>query len=430
MSERAAALDDLHAQIAWRVARAKASAGLGAGKRAVAVARDAVDLAATTDSTFLMAGALEALAAAHAAGRGDQRGGGRGERGDRALRGEGERGRCGAGQGARGGTYSVDAGVTQPRVDRAGPAGRAARPRGSSTPRTRQPRGRRGRGRGARRRVRRARARPAPRCASRCRRRRSARGQVPPRADVGAARGTSSPRSSASRTPPGRRRGLRRGSPRPRRPGASRRRSPPHARGGSPRATGARRPPGGHRRRRTRGVPRGRASGSPRPCARTRPGGKRLPHRARRATAPAGSARERRVGDRVGNEVEHVLGGRDRPARLQRDAREADPGADDDERTPAGSIRRIDDADRARATRACHLRDVRLDLLQRVRVQELCRLRAEVARHPGSGASRVSGICTRGRCSPCARCGNSAGSCLPGARGRSAAAAFRSPRSV
>ena len=67
MSERAAALDDLHAQIAWRVARAKASAGLGAGKRAVAVARDAVDLAATTDSTFLMAGALEALAAAHAA---------------------------------------------------------------------------------------------------------------------------------------------------------------------------------------------------------------------------------------------------------------------------------------------------------------------------------------------------------------------------
>ena len=41
---------------------------------------------------------------------------------------------------------------------------------------------------------------------------------------------------------------------------------------------------------------------------------------------------ERRVGDRVGNEVEHVLGGRDRRARLQRDAREADPRADDDER--------------------------------------------------------------------------------------------------
>jgi hypothetical protein len=31
------------------------------------VARDAVDLAATTDSTFLLAGALEAIAAAHEA---------------------------------------------------------------------------------------------------------------------------------------------------------------------------------------------------------------------------------------------------------------------------------------------------------------------------------------------------------------------------
>jgi len=70
VSERAAALDDLHAQIAWRVARAKASAGLGAAERALASARDAVELAGTTDSSFLMAGALEALAAAHdAAGR-------------------------------------------------------------------------------------------------------------------------------------------------------------------------------------------------------------------------------------------------------------------------------------------------------------------------------------------------------------------------
>jgi hypothetical protein len=70
MSERAAALDDLHAQIAWRIARAKASAGLGAAKRAVAGARAAVELAATTDSSSLLAGALEALAAAHeAAGR-------------------------------------------------------------------------------------------------------------------------------------------------------------------------------------------------------------------------------------------------------------------------------------------------------------------------------------------------------------------------
>ena len=70
MSERAAAPDDLHAQIAWRVARAKASAGLGAATRAETVAQDAVDLAAQTDSTFLMAAALEALASAHdAAGR-------------------------------------------------------------------------------------------------------------------------------------------------------------------------------------------------------------------------------------------------------------------------------------------------------------------------------------------------------------------------
>ena len=65
MSERAAASDDIHAQIAWRVARAKVSAGLGAGDRAVVVAREAVDLATTkTDSPFFAAEALEALAAA------------------------------------------------------------------------------------------------------------------------------------------------------------------------------------------------------------------------------------------------------------------------------------------------------------------------------------------------------------------------------
>ena len=64
MSERSAASDDIHAQIAWRVARAKVSAGLGAGDRAVAVAREAVDLATTTDSPFFAAEALEALAAA------------------------------------------------------------------------------------------------------------------------------------------------------------------------------------------------------------------------------------------------------------------------------------------------------------------------------------------------------------------------------
>ena len=45
-------------------------AGLGAATRAETVAQDAVDLAAQTDSTFLMAAALEALASAHdAAGR-------------------------------------------------------------------------------------------------------------------------------------------------------------------------------------------------------------------------------------------------------------------------------------------------------------------------------------------------------------------------
>jgi ATP/maltotriose-dependent transcriptional regulator MalT len=69
-SERAAGSDDIHAQIAWRVARAKASAGLGAVDRAEDVAREAVGLAATTDSPFFAAEASEALAAVlTAAGR-------------------------------------------------------------------------------------------------------------------------------------------------------------------------------------------------------------------------------------------------------------------------------------------------------------------------------------------------------------------------
>ncbi len=68
MSERAAAADDIHAQIAWRVARAKVSAGLGAADRAEAVAREAVELATTTDSPYFAAEALEALAAALVAG--------------------------------------------------------------------------------------------------------------------------------------------------------------------------------------------------------------------------------------------------------------------------------------------------------------------------------------------------------------------------
>jgi class 3 adenylate cyclase len=66
-SERAAASDDIHAQISWRVARAKASAGLGAAERAEAVAREAVDLATSTDSPYFAAEALEALVAALAA---------------------------------------------------------------------------------------------------------------------------------------------------------------------------------------------------------------------------------------------------------------------------------------------------------------------------------------------------------------------------
>jgi class 3 adenylate cyclase/tetratricopeptide (TPR) repeat protein len=63
-SERNAASDDIHAQISWRVARAKASAGLGAGVRAETVAREAVELATATDSPYFAAEALEALAAA------------------------------------------------------------------------------------------------------------------------------------------------------------------------------------------------------------------------------------------------------------------------------------------------------------------------------------------------------------------------------
>jgi tetratricopeptide (TPR) repeat protein len=61
VSESAAAPDDVHAQIAWRVARAKAGAMLGR-PHAERVAREAVELAYTTDSPFYTAEALEALA--------------------------------------------------------------------------------------------------------------------------------------------------------------------------------------------------------------------------------------------------------------------------------------------------------------------------------------------------------------------------------
>jgi len=63
-SEAAASEDDVHAQIAWRAARAKALASLGRRADAEAVARAAVDLAATTDSPVLAADAMLALATA------------------------------------------------------------------------------------------------------------------------------------------------------------------------------------------------------------------------------------------------------------------------------------------------------------------------------------------------------------------------------
>jgi len=69
-SEDAAPLDDVHAQIAWRVARAKVSAALGDGAAAEETAREAVRLAYETDSPYYTADALEALAVAlDAAGR-------------------------------------------------------------------------------------------------------------------------------------------------------------------------------------------------------------------------------------------------------------------------------------------------------------------------------------------------------------------------
>lgn len=58
-SEAAASADDVHAQVAWRVARAKA---LGPGADAEELARAAVELAGRTDSPVLAADALHALA--------------------------------------------------------------------------------------------------------------------------------------------------------------------------------------------------------------------------------------------------------------------------------------------------------------------------------------------------------------------------------
>ncbi len=66
-SERSASVDDLHAQIAWRVARAKALVGLQQGAEALVLADEALELAGRTDSPVFTAEALVARAAALAA---------------------------------------------------------------------------------------------------------------------------------------------------------------------------------------------------------------------------------------------------------------------------------------------------------------------------------------------------------------------------
>ena len=66
-SEEASSPDDVHAQISWRVARAKALAQLGRGREAQEIGTTAVELAGTTDSPVFAAEALLALAEAHAA---------------------------------------------------------------------------------------------------------------------------------------------------------------------------------------------------------------------------------------------------------------------------------------------------------------------------------------------------------------------------
>ena len=66
-SEDASSPDDVHAQISWRVARAKVLAQLGRGREAQDLGAAAVELAGTTDSPVFAAEALLALAEAHAA---------------------------------------------------------------------------------------------------------------------------------------------------------------------------------------------------------------------------------------------------------------------------------------------------------------------------------------------------------------------------
>ena len=90
-SEEASSPDDVHAQISWRVARAKALAQLGRGREAEEIANAAVELAGTTDSPVFAAEALLALGEAHAAAGDAEEGRDAAVRRAAALRGEGER---------------------------------------------------------------------------------------------------------------------------------------------------------------------------------------------------------------------------------------------------------------------------------------------------------------------------------------------------
>jgi class 3 adenylate cyclase/predicted ATPase len=71
-SERCAAADDIHAQVAWRVSRARVKASRGAVEQAETLAREAAALAGETDYLNLQGEALAGLGeVALAAGRGD-----------------------------------------------------------------------------------------------------------------------------------------------------------------------------------------------------------------------------------------------------------------------------------------------------------------------------------------------------------------------
>jgi hypothetical protein len=67
LSERAAAPDDVHAEIAWRTTRATLLARRGEAGQAEELAREAVAIAATTDCPLFQAAGFEALEAARRA---------------------------------------------------------------------------------------------------------------------------------------------------------------------------------------------------------------------------------------------------------------------------------------------------------------------------------------------------------------------------